>query len=601
MEKEPVSKKPLKWIAALCVLALVVGACSNDSKSNTQGGGGSQGTTSGTGSNTGDAGLFPSDIVNQPVHKGTPKPGGTLTFGVESDILDVSPNANVIQPADVQMAYAVFDPLLTYGDPDDKQFAGVPVTDNTNHRYNQLADKITSQNNDLQHWTLTLRKGVKFSNGKPLTAQEVVDHTMWVKGSSDCACATNAANIESVTAEGDLTVKYTLKEKVVAFPTQITGTGLGWITESSARGDAQKPGIDQLVGAGPFAYQSKSGDSYTLVKNDNYYGTDPDNDNAKLPYLDKVIFQPLNDSVTRLQAVQSNSVQVMQTADTSNLVQAKKDQSLSVQPSEGSSSTILVLNLTHEPFGVKPNPGEAASDTAIRSLDDPIAKKSREAFNLSINRNEINQKYYKGARVPAYGFIPASSPWYDPKGQLPRTDVAKAKKLVEETRAAGVDPDVDALCINTPESSGIFQILKQQAAAVGVTAKLRQVEQSILVTTLLSGTSDIPWDSACFRSPQIADPDGVYGSLHSTGTTNLVKYNRPDVDKWLTEARETADRNKRKKLYDQVQEQVAKDVVYVPLLFDYYGNVFRNNVSGLSTPSPSSLGIIRPGTLYYTE
>ncbi|HET8930805.1 MAG TPA: ABC transporter substrate-binding protein, partial [Acidimicrobiales bacterium] len=378
-------------------------------------------------------------------------------------------------------------------------------------------------------------------------------------------------------------------------------SGLGWITESSARGDAQKAEIDQLIGAGPFAYQSKSADTYTLVKNSEYYGTDAANDDAKLPYLDKLIFKPLNDSVTRLQAVQSDSVQVIQTADTSNLVQAKKDKGLTVQPSEGSSATILVLNLTHEPFGVKPTEGEDPSETAIRSLDDPIAKKSREAFNYSINRNEINQKYYKGARVPAYGFIPASSPWYDPEGQLPRTDVAKAKKLVSETKAAGVDPDIDALCINTPESTGIFQILKEQAKAVGVTATLRQVEQSILVTTLLSGASDIPWDSACFRSPQIADPDGVYGALHSTGTTNLVKYNRPDVDKWLTEARETADRDKRKELYDKVQEQIASDVVYVPLLFDYYGNVFRNNVSGLSTPSPSSLGIIRPGTLFYTE
>lgn len=601
LEKESVSKKPLKWVAALCVLAMVVGACSNDSEPNTKGGGGSQGTTEGTGSNAGDAGLFPSDIVNQPVHEGTPQPGGTLTFGLESDVLDVSPNQNVIQPADVQMAYAVFDPLLTYGDPDDDDFAGVPVTDNTDHHYNQLADKLISENNDLQHWTLTLRKGVKFSNGKPLTAAEVVAHTMWVKGSDNCSCATNAKNIESVTAEGDLTVKYTLAEPVVSFPTQLTGSGLGWITESSARGDAQKPGIDQLIGAGPFQYQSESGDTYTLVKNNEYYGTDPDNDDAKLPYLDKLIFKPLNDSVTRLQAVQSDSVQVIQTADTSNLVQAKKDEDLTVQPSEGSSATILVLNLTHEPFGVEQTGGEQLSETAERALDDPVAKKAREAFNYSINRNELNQKYYKGARVPAYGFIPASSPWYDPNGQLPRTDVAKAKKLVSEVKAAGVDPDIDALCINTPEATGIFQILKEQAKAVGVTAKLQQVEQALLVTTLLADTSDISWDTACFRSPQIADPDGVYGSLHSTGTTNLVKYNRPKVDKWLTEARETADRDKRKKLYDKVQEQVASDVVYVPLLFDYYGNVFRNNVSGLSTPSPSSLGIIRPGTLYYTK
>ena len=198
MEKEPVSKKPLKWIAALCVLTLLVGACSNDNSSGPAKEG-SQGTGNGTGE-AADAGLFPKDIVNQPVHEGTPRQGGTLTFGLESTVLDTSPNANVIQPADVQMAYAVFDPLVTYGDAKDDEFAGKPVTDNADHRYNQLADKLVPSD-DLKTWTLTLRSGIEFSNGKPLTAKEVVDHTNWVRtpdgSGGKCACASDAKNIEN--------------------------------------------------------------------------------------------------------------------------------------------------------------------------------------------------------------------------------------------------------------------------------------------------------------------------------------------------------------------------------------------------------------------
>ncbi len=73
------------------------------------------------------------------------------------------------------------------------------------------------------------------------------------------------------------------------------------------------------------------------------------------------------------------------------------------------------------------------------------------------------------------------------------------------------------------------------------------------------------------------------------------------MDNALDAARQTDVLSKRKQYYDTVQEQVSKDVVYVPLLFDYYGNVFRDNVSGLSTPSVNSLGIIRPGDLYYQQ
>src|SRR5699024_6117425 len=141
------------------------------------------------------------------------------------------------------------------------------------------------------------------------------------------------------------------------------------------------------------------------------------------------------------------------------------------------------------------------------------------------------------------------------------------KQMITELKDAGRSTDIDALCINTPESTGIFEILKEQADNVGVNAKLNQVEQAKLLEILLGG-DDSAWDVACFRSPQIWDPNSVYNALNSHGTTNLPKYQRDDVDKWLDEAREESDQAKRKELYDKIQVQVAEDVVYVPLLFD---------------------------------
>lgn len=599
MKSSPKNRGVLRLTAALCVSALLVGACSND---NSQRSTSSTKPGDSTPANTETAGIFPADIVNKAVHEGTPKRGGTITWGVESDILDVSPNQSPIQPADVQLASAVFAPLISWGD--HGEFEGMAVTDNTDHAYNQLADSLVSENQDLVHWTLTLREGVKFSNGKPVTAQQVVDATKWAMESKQCSCAQNAAEIASVTADGELTVKYTLKDPIVDWPTKLVGSGLGWITESSAREsapDPASPGIDHLIGAGAFAYESHTGDTYTVTANEHYFGVDARNDDAKLPYLDKIVFKPLADSVTRLQAVQSDSVQIMQTADTSNLVGAKADSDLRVQPAEGSSSTILVMNLTHPPFGVEAKPGETAQETAIRSLDDPTALAARQAFNYSLNRNEINQKYYKGTRVPSYGFFPSSSPWYDEKSQLPRFDAAKAKALVKKVEAAGVKMDVHSICINTPEASGVNQIVSEQGKNVGITGDFQPLEQAILVQTLLSGGTDIEWDRSCFRSPQLADPDGVYGSIITGGPTNLVKYSRPKVDKWLNEARRTADVDDRKALYNKIQKQFNSDVVVIPLLFDYWGNVFSEKVSGLSTPSFSSLGIIAPGNLYLKQ
>ena len=281
---------------------------------------------------------------------------------------------------------------------------------------------------------------------------------------------------------------YELKDANVAWPTKLANTGLAWITESGARKQATNqasPDTKHLIGTGPFVFESAVNSDYTVVKNPNYYGTDAANGGAKLPYLDKIEFTPLADTATRLQAVQSNGVQIMQTADTSNLVNAKKDSNLTVQPISGSSSTILVLRLDSQPFGVTPKPGESLTDTSKRALANPNALLARTAFETGINRNEINQKYYKGARVPAYSFIPDTSPYYDPKGQLPRYDLAKAKSLVASAKAKGLKMDVNSICIPGPESTGIFQILQQQGEASGINAHLTTVEQSVLVSTML--------------------------------------------------------------------------------------------------------------------
>ncbi len=572
------------------ILLLGAAACGNDG----------DGTTEGTvdSDQIADPGnLFPPEAVNRAIHEGTPVRGGTVTWGLEGDVLNVSPNQEVVQPPDVQLATAVFDALITFDE------TGLPITDNSDHRANQLAEKLTASD-DLRTWTLTLRDDVQFSNGEPLTAAQVIDHTEWVKASGTCDCKASIDLISELRATDDHTVVYELSEPVVDWPGKLDRSGLGWITESGARQsapDPDAPGIDHLVGTGPFRYQVRSGDSYTVVRNEHYYGVDAANDDAALPYLDKVIFKPLADTTTRLQAVQSDSVQIMQTADTANMVQAKSDPNLGVQPAQGSSSTIIGLNLTRPPFGVTPNEGESEQDAARRALDDATALKARQAFNLSINRNEINQKNFRGTRNPAYGFLPDTSPYFVEDGQLPRFDLARATQLVDQVKAAGVSTDVLALCISSPLSTSTFQLIEQQVNEAGFTAKLRQVEQAVLVQNLLAGAGDIDWQVACFRAPQIADPNGLYNSLHTDGPTNFVKYSREVVDNALDEGRQTADEETRKKLYGDLQRQLAEDVVYIPLLFDYYGNVFRSSLSGLSTPSATSLGVIRPGNLYYLD
>ena len=579
-------KRSIRWISLLAVCSIAAVACGNGSTSRSTG---PSGAATLKGAQAG--GLYPLSDLNKAQHVGTPKRGGTIKFGLESALLNSSPNTSVIQPADLAVVTSVFDALVTYN------AKGGTI--------GQLASSVVGSNN-FKTWTVKLRPNIKFSNGVVLDAGEVQSHTKWLQASPACSCATDASNIADFTMPDGptgLSFVYTLNDANVAWPTKLNGP-LGWITESGARNsapDPQNPDIPHLVGAGAFKWQGT--DVYTVVKNPNYYGTDPQNHNAKLPYLDKIIFQPLADAITRLQAVQSNSVQIMQTADTSNLVGAKADPNLVVQPITGSSSTILVTNLTKPPFGVIPTNGQTDAQAAVAALSDQKASDARTAFALGINRNEINQKYYKGTVVPAYGFIPPTSPYFDPTGQLPRYNPTKAKALVTKLKSEGVQPEIHAICIPTPAAMAIFTIIEQQGDAIGIKSALTSIDQAVLVQTLLLGkstTATANWNVACFRAPQLADPDGLYNSLATDGTANLVHYSNPKVDAALNKGRTLEGVAARKPLYDIVQQQVAKDSAQIPLLFDYSGNVYRKNVSGLGIPSPAALGTIPLAALYYT-
>ncbi len=569
-------------LSIVLMLGLITGACSNGSGSKSR---------SPVKERTTDESLFSPEEINAPQHVGTPVRGGSIKFGLEGAVLNYSPNQNVIQPPDLQVVTSVFDALVSF--------------DENNEPVGHLAESVTGSK-DFKTWTVKLRKGVKFSNGVGLDADQVVSHTEWAKATPTCSCATDADNIESVVAQGEDTIIYTLETSNVAWPTKLS-SGLGWITEKGAReaaADPANPDMLHLIGTGAFVFSSRNGDQFTVVRNTHYWGTDPLNDDAALPYLDQITFQPLADATTRLAAVRSNGVQIMQTAETATLVSAVKDPKLVVQPITGASATILILNLSQPPFGVKPKTGESASETVERSLADPTASAARRAFALAINRNEINQKYYQGTRIPAYGWVAPDSPYFNPEGQLPRYDPDEARKLVKQVKDAGVDFTVNSICIPGPEASGVFNILGPQLESVGITAGRKTVDQAVLVQTLIMGratTATANWNNSCFRSAQLADPDALYNGLHSTGVGNTNHYTNAKVDEALTKGRGLSGVEARKPYYDTVQAQVAADIVNIPLLYDLSGNVHRADLSGLGRPSPTYLGLIPTAGLYRTR
>ncbi len=100
---------------------------------------------------------------------------------------------------------------------------------------------------------------------------------------------------------------------------------------------------------------------------------------------------------------------------------------------------------------------------------------------------------------------------------------------------------------------------------------------------------------------QVADPDGLYTTFYRTAGQNVSMTNDLTIDAALRQGRKSTDFATRKAAYNIVQEQLAKDVTVVPMLFDLYGNVHTKGVSGLSRPQPNSLGLIDQASLYLVQ
>jgi len=486
------------------------------------------------------------------VSAGTPKTGGALRFGLESDVSTLDEAQGLAQPADKAIALAVYDPLMSF---DDKGNV-VPY----------LASAITPSA-DAKTWTLTLRQGITFSDGTPLNADAVVAHFKRLQDpATKSYWYTDAAKFTE-SAPDDHTVVFSLTAPNVAFPDDLTAAE-GYIESPAA---VKAEGADfgrKPVGTGPFVLKEfVTGDHVLVARNSTYWKKDANG--GQLPYLDSIRFVPIADTKARLAALRAGDVDLIQTADSSTIKQAV-DAGLQVQKVSGSSSTVILF------------------DNKVAPVDDA---RVRQALAYAINRDAINSVVYGGVRQPSFSPFSTHSPYYEAVG-TPTFDLGKAKALLQEY---GKPVNLTLECITTPESNSILQLVQQMWQDAGAHVTLKTEEQGQYVADIFGHK---PYQAACFRNNQFVDPDDLYNTYYTGNTQNLLSYSNPTVDAALDKGRSDPNMADRVAAYHTLQEQLAKDVPGITLLYDLYGNIYKATVHGLPTPEANSLGAIKVTTLW---
>ncbi|WDZ83357.1 ABC transporter substrate-binding protein [Micromonospora cathayae] len=391
-----------------------------------------------------------------------------------------------------------------------------------------LATKWTTSDDQLT-WTFTLRDGVRFADGAPLTAEDVVySYQRIITGKLNAAY--RFATVKSVTAPDPATVVVALTA-----PTPNLLANLGGFKGVAIvqRGNVESGAITtKPVGSGPFAVAAyTSGDSITLVRNENWWGG--------TPKLDGVTFTFVKDPTVALQNLRGGQVHWTDNLPPQQVPALRDGDELTVESAPSSDYWYVALNQARKPYD------EVAVRRAIGFALDREAITKAAKFGLAT----VNQTAIPKASAFHYDYAPYS---HDPE---------QARRLLGEAGVRGLTMDL-MVTSEYPETVTAAQVIAAQLKDVGVTVKIRTLDFAQWLDEQAKGN----FDAFLLGWLGNIDPDEFYyAQHHSAGTFNFHKYRNPTVDRLLDQARTETDQGTRKQRYDQAAKQIVDDASYLYL------------------------------------
>lgn len=524
---------------------------------------------------------------NQQKHKTTgksaakPKPGGSLTIGVEAEESGFDPTSAHFDSTGVLYARTVYDPLA------------IVLADGTVAPY--LAESITP-NQDYTAWTITVRPNVMFHDGTPCDGAALA-FCMKANLKSPLVNYT-LTYVDSIHQVGPRSIVVKMKKPWIPFAAWLAGYVGGQIAYvfSPTQFAKSGPGGGSLlnthpVGTGPFVFKEwQPNDHFTATKNPNYWRKDKYG--QQLPYLDTITYKPIPDVSSRLSALQSNTIDLMHTDDDPTIVTIRQDSSLQYIEDD-----VLTIG--------EPDINFALVNTTLPPVDDI---RIRQAMAHAFNAKDYISKIGRNITTQADGPFPSPSEYFAPTN-YPKYDPAKATALINAWKHdhGGQAPTILYSTTPTPESQASAALIQTYYQAVGVTMKLSFVQQAEFITDAVLGKFHV------FGWRQFAnvDPDLNYVFWSSTTVApsgsiaiNFAREKDEVTEMNLEKARQSADKSVRIAAYRAVAERMAIDLPYIWADRDVWNVTSNANTLNWNNPSSpdgkTGLGMLS-GIIWPTE
>ena len=477
-----------------------------------------------------------------------PKYGGTLRIGVfiPQDRLDAR---YLSIPALVPASTMIYDPLFAWGEKGYEYLIPALATD--------------YETKDYKVWTFRLRKGVKFHNGREMTAEDVKTNLDWrITTPPGWKPVSNRELIKGL-KKIDVVDKYTVTielDQPFAPLLRILAYAMAGIAPPE---EVEKWG-DQFnfhaCGTGPFKLTNiKPGEEVEMERFDEYWGPKP--------YLDRIIYKFYRSDETRLLALQKGELDLAVVFDDARPV-LDKDPNIAYKV--GLTGGVLrkyYFNMRRWPM----------SDIRFRK-----------AFAMGVD--------WKNASINAFAFKSGNyartfleyTKYFNPEAVnlFPAYNPEEAKKLIQTVERDEGKKIPPLFWLDGTHSQGkiVGEVAKAQLDQIGVPVNLQFFSMAIYSTKILRDPK-MEWDISGFGAGFGLEPSlGFTYFITDSGSApdgkSLGAYSNPDFDNWVRKA-ERATEKEAIKFYQEAEKILIKDVAAIPLFPNRHVIAYNTKVKGV--------------------
>ena len=418
-------------------------------------------------------------------------------------------------------------------------------------------------------YTFHLREGVKFQNGDPMTAEDVVYSLN--KAAASPYCAEAADTIDHAEIIDEKTVKMVMKYAFMVQEQNLTTTYCAIVNKKIAEEKGELFGVDPgLSGTGPYKFESwNKGVEVVLSRNEEYWGNKP--------AMEKVTFRFYNDATAGDIAVETGEIDAFLNPSNYELALFESNENITVYSAASHYCESMALNTTYGPL----------SDVRVR-----------QAISLCINREDVMIAGVGPTGGVTTGVFTAPSLFgsaYD-LIPVPQKDTEKAKQLLAE---AGY-PNGFEITLMTVDGirAKHAQVIQQALAEIGITATIDMNESNAFYDKMMKGEYQIGFHGFTTLTNDADTMTYLLFESSGIGVYNYAQYKNEEVDRLLRDSRTQLDKGIREKDFIEAQKIIADECPDIPLYLKTTNNIANSKLLGFKA-DPNN--ILKVTTLSWGE